>query len=192
MGAGGWNGSKPAHHGNTARYVLRHASCPVLLIMGAQNVAARPFSMKHILVPIDFSANSPRVLHYAVSLAEQFRSRLHLLHATHGYYPMPGFGPAEVISSSARTRSDAAGQLAGLATREVPNDIPADITVREGDPAGEIVGAAEDFEADLIVLSTHGYTGLRHVWFGSVAESVVRHARCPLFIIREHNHLSSS
>jgi universal stress protein A len=132
------------------------------------------------------------VLHYGVSLARQFNAHLNLLHVTRGAYPMPGFRATDVISSSARTRSETAGQLAGLATREIPIDVPTDITVREGNPAQEIVRVAEDFEADLLILSTHGYTGLKHVWFGSIAEGVVRHAPCPIFITREKNYILSN
>jgi nucleotide-binding universal stress UspA family protein len=59
--------------------------------------------------------------------------------------------------------------------------------VREGKPFEEICHAARTVGADLIVLSTHGYTGLKHVWLGSTAERVVRHAHCPVLAVRELN-----
>jgi len=57
--------------------------------------------------------------------------------------------------------------------------------VREGRPYEEICAAAKALAADLIVLTTHGYTGLRHVWLGSTAERVVRHALCPVLVVRD-------
>ena len=56
---------------------------------------------------------------------------------------------------------------------------------RDGTPFEEICHAAKTFDADLIVLTTHGYTGLKHVWLGSTAERVVRHAHCPVLAVRE-------
>ena len=58
------------------------------------------------------------------------------------------------------------------------------VVVRDGKPFQEICHAAETLGADLIVLTTHGHTGLKHVWLGSTAERVVRHAKCPVLVVR--------
>jgi nucleotide-binding universal stress UspA family protein len=91
-------------------------------------------------------------------------------------------------AAETREKSAAASKLAALATEEVSPEVSVDISVRNGHTGTEIVSAARDTEADLIVISTHGYTGLKHVWFGSVAENVVRHARCPVLVVREKEH----
>ena len=69
-------------------------------------------------------------------------------------------------------------------TEEI-NGIKVSAAVREGKPHEEICEAAKAMGADLIVLTTHGYTGLKHVWLGSTAERVVRHAPCPVLVVRE-------
>ena len=70
----------------------------------------------------------------------------------------------------------------------ITTDIPRMTVVREGEPYAEIVAAARDLTVDLIVLSTHGRTGIAHVVFGSTAEKVVRHAGCPVLVIRDNEH----
>lgn len=79
-------------------------------------------------------------------------------------------------------------QLAKLAADEVRGAVATDTTVRVGSPAREIVEAARSLLADLIVISTHGRTGLKHVFLGSVAEHVVQRAPCPVFVVREREH----
>jgi nucleotide-binding universal stress UspA family protein len=79
-------------------------------------------------------------------------------------------------------------QLSALARDEVPDEISLETLVRSGSPAVEIIDVAKRLPADLIVISTHGRTGLKHVFLGSVAEHVVRHAPCPALVVREHEH----
>ena len=79
-------------------------------------------------------------------------------------------------------------KLAELVTEEVHGQVLADSLVRSGSPAIEIIAAAKELDADVIVISTHGYTGLTHVFLGSVAEHVVRRAPCPVLVVREKEH----
>ena len=85
-------------------------------------------------------------------------------------------------------RSSAAKQLEAMAAKELPAEISRDTTVRVGRPFHEIVEAAREGNADLIILATHGHTGLKHMLLGSTAENVVRHASCPVLIVREQEH----
>jgi len=78
--------------------------------------------------------------------------------------------------------------LAQLAAEALRNEVPADTLVRIGSPALEIVETARNIPADLIVISTHGRTGLKHVFLGSVAEHVVQRAPCPVLVVREREH----
>jgi nucleotide-binding universal stress UspA family protein len=129
-----------------------------------------------------------KALKYAVGFAKQFGARLCLLYVGQGYYFVPELGPLDTNALETRARADAAGKLAALATEEVRSDVPVDVSVRQGSPPAEIINAANEFNADLIIISTHGYTGLKHVWFGSVTENLVRHARCPVLVVREEEH----
>jgi nucleotide-binding universal stress UspA family protein len=78
--------------------------------------------------------------------------------------------------------------LTALAAREVAGAAPVEAQVRQGQPVQEIVRHAQEAGVDLIILSTHGRTGLRHVLMGSVAENVVRYAPCPVLVVREFEH----
>lgn len=79
-------------------------------------------------------------------------------------------------------------ELAKLVVDEVRREVPTDTLVLVGSPAVEIIEAARSLPADLIVISTHGRTGLKHVFLGSVAERVVQRAPCPVFVVREREH----
>jgi len=85
-------------------------------------------------------------------------------------------------------RSNGKKQLLELAAREVGKDLRCESLVRVGRVVSEIVDVARQTETDLIILSTHGHTGFKHVLLGSVAENVVRHAPCPVLIVRQQEH----
>jgi len=151
--------------------------------------AAQPlFKIRRILVPIDFSSCSKKALQYAIPFAKQFGARLCLLHVGQGYYVVPDLAPTELMSYKLSERADIAAKLATFATKEIPSTLAVDILVRNGRPALEVADVAKDIGADLIVISTHGYSGIKHVWFGSIAEQVVRHASCPVLVVRESEH----
>jgi nucleotide-binding universal stress UspA family protein len=75
--------------------------------------------------------------------------------------------------------------LANLVKEFVHGEVPAETVVRNGTPSMEIVELANTLPADIIIISTHGRSGLKHVLMGSVAEHVVRHAPCPVLVVRE-------
>jgi universal stress protein A len=151
--------------------------------------AAHPiFKIRRILVPIDFSPCSKKALQYAIPFANQYGARLCLLYVGQGYYLVPELAPANINTYKLSERADIAAKLATFATEEIPATLPVDILVRNGQPALEIVDVAKEIGADLIIISTHGYGGLKHLWFGSIAEQVVRHATCPVLVVREFEH----
>src|SRR5580765_1844842 len=151
--------------------------------------AAQPlFKIRRILVPIDFSSCSKKALQYAIPFAKQFSARLCLLYVGQGYYLLPDLAPADLSTYVCRERADTAAKLATFATREIPATLAVDLLVRNGQPALEIVDVAKEIGADLIIISTHGYGGFKHLWFGSIAEQVVRHATCPVLVVRESEH----
>jgi len=134
-----------------------------------------PFSLKDILVPIDFSDCSKKALRYAVPFAKQFGATITLLHVVHvNYSAGPEFGAIDFPLIEADLRKSAEKQLAELAATEIQQQAPAQTLVRIGQEVAEI--------------STHGRTGLKHVFMGSVAENVIRRATCPVLVVREQEH----
>jgi nucleotide-binding universal stress UspA family protein len=139
--------------------------------------------IKTILHPTDFSACSQGALHLACSLARDHRAHLVVLHVTsvpdlaYTGYGAPGT-PMLADEYIARAKDD-------LAKLPLPNArLPVERRLEEGDPAAEIIRVAAEAGADLIVMGTHGQTGLPHLLMGSVAEQVVRQASCPVLTLR--------
>ena len=139
-----------------------------------------------ILVPTDFSEYSDRAFAWAVEMADKWQASLELLHVvpTPNYPPMMlgegGFNPAAYEGS---LRDDAEQQAAALAGRAEKPGVAITTTVVIGSPFHDICKIAEQSKSDLIVVGSHGRTGLSHVLLGSVAERVVRHAPCPVLVV---------
>ena len=88
-----------------------------------------------------------------------------------------------------KTKEAAKGRLETLSRQaRIPARMLEKLLVRFGTPFAEIADAARSLKVDLIILTTHGYTGLKHVFMGSTAERVVRHAPCPVLTVREKEH----
>ncbi len=151
--------------------------------------SATSFELKHLLVPVDFSPCSRKALQYALAFARQFRARLTLLHVIPtNYFVGSEFGPVDFPLPEAELREAGERELAAMAIRDVGKAAAVATVVRQGPPVQEIVRFARETNADLILLSTHGRTGLKHVLMGSVAENVVRYAPCPVLVVREFEH----
>jgi universal stress protein A len=146
--------------------------------------------IKRILAPTDFSDYSKKALHYAVRFAEQFGATLTVLHVVEPVIPTTdGFGAFQVPAIDVGVlQKNAAASLASLVGDEVDELVPVKTLVRCGPPSQEIVSVAKDEDIDLIIIATHGYTGLKHLLLGSTAERVVRHAPCPVLTVREREH----
>jgi len=141
--------------------------------------------IKKILVPTDFSAGAQVAVDQALAMAQAFGASVTLFHV----YTLPSYvfpdGSTFVAGVEVTTRiegdvTDALSRAARDAERR--SGVPVLTRSQIGPPYEEIVRAAEDF--DLVVMGTHGHTGLRHLFLGSVAEKVVRHARCPVLTVR--------
>ena len=146
------------------------------------------FNLKQILVPIDFSDCSIKALEYALPLAKQFGASLRLLYVAQAVYPVAALGPLDLASLQAGERTEAEEKLTQLVNKVVGNTARAEVLVTTGQPSDEIARVARESETDLIVISTHGHTGIKHLWLGSVAEGVVRKSPCPVLVVREKEH----
>lgn len=138
---------------------------------------------RRILVPVDFSDPSRKALKTAVALAQRFSSRLAVAHVTRRNRPDSHI-VAEQLGMTFDTRRAGRAELMEFIEREVPGDLQPTRLVVDGVPFDEIAKAAKAWEADLIIIATHGYTGLKHVLLGSTTERVVRHAPCPVLVVR--------
>ena len=150
--------------------------------------SASPFSLRRIVVPVDFSPCSRKALRYAVAFAKQFGARLTLVFVTEINYTVGEFGMVEVPPLESQVRAAVDQALARLVREEIGDAVPAETQTRLGRPASEIAAVAKEIDADLIIISTHGHTGLKHVFLGSVTENVARIAPCPVLVVREEEH----
>jgi len=184
----GLGGLQHAFAGSTAESVVRRAPCPVLTVrdraLRKQGAGTPSFDLKRIVVTTDFSDESKKALPYAVALSRKFEASLVLL------YVVPAHLPAElshigIVLEEKRLLEEARERLPGFRQAELDPHLHVDTVVLNGAPAHEICRTAAAQAADLIVMATHGHTGLKHFLIGSVTENVVRHASCPVLVVRE-------
>ena len=143
-----------------------------------------------ILLPTDFSSYSATATKYACELATKFDAELHLLHTLEVHLSStPGFGMGLALPQYVH-ESRAAAEKALTSVLDPQWSVGRKVVqaVVEGSPKVEIVRYARTQAIDLIVLATHGRSGLAHVIIGSVAESVVRTAPCPVLTVRPEGH----
>ena len=186
----GRTGLKHVFLGSTAERIVQHSSCPVLVTRGKAlqpNNGSR-FKIKTILVPVDFSKCSREGLRYAVAFANEFGAKIILLHATYtGYiYSCEGTAIYDI-----HALQDAARKTAELKMRELVRSVKFggvkyETVFTEGSPVIDICAFAKDHDVNLIITSTHGFTGFTHVMIGSIAELVVRHAPCSVLVVPSH------
>lgn len=140
-----------------------------------------------ILHPTDFSESSKHALDYALAFAGEFGARVFVLHvieemAKAMYFDMLQAPPMVEIMADIEAQANTA--LRELVPEEYTRKLKLEYLVRKGVPFLEIVRCAKEIKADIIVCGTHGRTGLKHVFFGSVAEKIVRKAPCPVLSVR--------
>jgi nucleotide-binding universal stress UspA family protein len=185
----GYTGYKRMFFGSVAERVVQHSPCPVLVVRhhyhgwnGIEDLRTRTgFKLAKILVPTDFSDCSQAAFDYGVQLAREFGAELRLAHVINPHaFPFgdkyTALDPAELLAQM--------GNAAKKRMRSMVSKAKSRYSVRliHGSPAIEICKAANE-DVDLIVICTHGRTGLGHLLIGSVAEHVVRYAHCPVLVI---------
>lgn len=143
-------------------------------------------TLHKILVPIDFSEHSKKALHYAVPFARQFHARIDLLYVVEPtIYPADfSFGQIGMPNVENELRIKGEQELQELIRTEVKGTVQSEAFVKVGLPFVEVVSFAKEEGIDLIIVATHGHTGVEHVLFGSTAEKIVRKAPCPVLVVR--------
>jgi len=137
-----------------------------------------------ILVPIDFSETSFCAFEVAVPLARDLGARLLLLSVVESTVSLGGMEAVAVAIPDGELVEDAKARLPKIAKRFVPPSVKVDVLVEQGSAFNVITRVAKQQAVDLIVLTTHGRTGFERVLIGSTAERVVRHAHCPVYVVR--------
>ncbi|MCG8468338.1 MAG: universal stress protein [Gemmatimonadetes bacterium] len=179
IGSHGRRGLRRLTLGSVAEEVVRFARRPVLVVHADED-RERPADAKRLLVAVDFSDATPTLLAHASHLAASLDAGLDLLHVVP--IPMyPTFYVAELaLPQNRRASRERLEQMAA----DLEPRVDTTIEVGDGRPPDEIVEYAEEHGHDLIVVSSHGYTGVKRLLLGSTAEGVIRRAPCPVLVVK--------
>jgi universal stress protein A len=152
-----------------------------------QNRAEMP-RLRRILLPTDFSGCANYAFPYAAAIARATQAKIVCVHVVEQVVPAVGYtglaDPMPIADMSEQLEDSAERELPRLTDCEELSGLEVEEVIVHGDAAAEIVRVAEEQEADLIVISSHGRTGLGRMIFGSTAEAVVRHASCPVLVVK--------
>ena len=144
---------------------------------------------QRVLVPVDFSEYTDHAVAYAMDLASTLGARVILLHVIQsppwGGIAMDGTLPHAYSTFLQHLEAEVAHNMQAYVQRVTAAGLVGDMVVVHGVPFQEIVETAKSQQVDLIVMGTHGRTGLHHVLLGSVAEKVVHLAPCPVLVVRQ-------
>jgi nucleotide-binding universal stress UspA family protein len=144
-------------------------------------------TLEKILVPTDFSDHAGQAIKYVSELAKRFGSELHLLNVVQPLTTHVSYG-GPIPDVLLHPEQPALDELERLSEPDLEHLSRVERCVRTGPPFLEIVRYAKDQDIDLIVMGTHGRTGLVHALIGSVAEKVVRKSPCPVLTVRPQGH----
>ena len=144
--------------------------------------------LRKILLPTDFSGCANFALPYAAAIARAAKATVICINVVEPIVPAVGYSglaePMPVADISEQLEDSAERELPRLADCEELHGLKVEEVIAHGDAAAEIVRVAGERQVDLIVISSHGRTGLGRMIFGSTAEAVVRHANCPVLVVK--------
>jgi len=182
MATHGYSGLRRWSLGSVTDKVIRAARTPIFLVRATAQPTTSPQSLRRILVALDGSALAEQALPLAIELAAAAHAELVLLQAVPELLPM--HRPSPTIDFPALGHAQALLYLHDVAERWHACEIAILPEVASGEPAQAIVDAAVSEHADLIVMATHGYTGVRRWALGSVADTVLHTSTTPLLLVR--------
>ncbi|MDX6383086.1 MAG: hypothetical protein QOK48_659 [Blastocatellia bacterium] len=149
---------------------------------------AAALQLRKILLPTDFSGCANYALPYAAAIARATGATITCVHVVEPIVPAVGYSglaePMPIADISDQLEDSAGRDLPQLAECDEFAGLEIEEVIVHGDAAAEIVRVAAEREIDLIVVSSHGRTGLGRIIFGSTAEAVVRHASCPVLVVK--------
>jgi nucleotide-binding universal stress UspA family protein len=139
---------------------------------------------KRALIPLDGSAVAESIVPFILEIAGPLDMQVALVRVIVPSPPLAVEG-AVVFDDFEKLRADAEAYLAGVAAELRTKGVRVTTTVRQGEPVEQILAAAQDAEADLIAMTTHGRSGLSRLLFGSIAAAVLARAEIPVFMMRQ-------
>ncbi|MES2308168.1 MAG: universal stress protein [Verrucomicrobiota bacterium] len=184
MSTHGYTGIKHLWLGSVTERVIRHSQCPVLSIPISKSKRTS-FKLRKVLVPIDFSKASLKAIPYAIAIAKKWNSEVVLLsivESTVASFEM-GYPPASISLDPTAPLENHLKELQRLQKKYFSVDLSVKTIATLGSPIQQINETSKTIGADLIILTTHGYTGLKHVLLGSTAEYVLRNSHLPVLTI---------
>jgi nucleotide-binding universal stress UspA family protein len=184
MGTHGRTGLSHLLSGSVAENVVRSANCPVMTVRPSKESSeVAPYF--DILVPVDFSPYSQKALRYGRTLAHAFEANLHLLHVLdQPIHPAHyGLGDDLLIRVNPEVQRRSHEEMERLVS-QLGAEEKCQTHVREGRAYSEIVRFVQEEECDLVVMGTHGLSGLEHFLLGGTTEKVMRHASCPVLAVK--------
>lgn len=186
IGTHGRRGIRRMVLGSVAEEVVKYAGCPVLTIGRSEDDEAGFDTLKKILVPVDFSLHAEVALLYAKEIARHAGAELCLFHVVPAQpYPVyTDMGGSSIYDFQPDIEEKALARLDQLYKRVAGEDGPASFVVAHGHGAKEILQQADEMSCDLIVIGTHGLTGVNRFVLGSVTAKAVRSAHAPVFVVR--------
>lgn len=184
MGTHGRRGVDRLLLGSVAEEVVRLASCPVFTVRAVSGDVASRRTIRSVLAPVDFSDSARLALTYARELAALYGARLDVLHVVEeAVFPtVYGIEPVSVAVPDVLDRTEEA--LDALVREVEGADVPIRTQVIVGHSASGVLDVIDEGDVDLVVIATHGRTGIKRLLLGSVTEKVVRMAPCPVFTVK--------
>jgi len=147
--------------------------------------------IERILFPVDFTENSSKVSPYVLSVSEKYDAAIYLLHVVVDFSQWGGYDISDIRMGRYKefqeeAFKDAEKTLERVCGEQLQGCSSIQKKILTGDPAREILNTIESEEIDMVVMGTHGRKGLEHVFFGSVAENVLRRSPVPVLVINPH------
>ena len=167
----------------------QRVECPATNMTISPEVTGAPqLQLRRILLPTDFSGCANYALPYAATIARAANATVICVNVVEPIVPAVGYtGMAEampIAEMNEQMEDSAERELPDVLNCEELHGLNVEEVIGHGDAAAEIVRIADERQVDLIVISSHGRTGLGRIIFGSTAEAVVRHARCPVLVVK--------
>ena len=193
IGTHGRHGLKRVFLGSVAEEIVRYATCEVLTITGGKSSFLEFDRLERILVPIDFSGHSAQALSLAREVAALSEAKLNLVHVVHfpSISTVTDAAVFSIVDYDADVETKAFEHLRAFYARVVGENEAVIYTVMQGPPADEIARHAAASNCDLIVIGTHGLTGLDRFLMGSVASKIIRRADCPVLVVHSAVHATA-
>jgi len=194
MCAHGQSGLQKRIFGNIAQTVLNQGDVPVLLLSPEKEQKTETCTCQCILVPLDGNPDHEAGLEMAVEISQNCHARLHLVMVIPNLSTLPGEEAASAVLLPTATQAllemdceQGEMYLAGLIGKLLEKQISITGEVQRGDPAKQIVRAAREFKADIIVMGTHGKTAMDAFWSGSVTPKIATQTHLPLLLVPVHD-----